>query len=137
MGKKKVTKKTQVKKQAPETTPESDGWEIVGNVWDDIYLFENPGDTFEGIYLSSAADVGPNASHVHIFLVDKVRTGVWGSAALDQRMKSCKVGYQTRIRFDSLALAQKSGRSYRDFQVWQQDKPAPGYSEVSGDDIPF
>ncbi len=137
MAKQKVTKKTQAKKAPPETTPESEGWEVVGNTWDDVYLFSNPGDVFEGIYVASAADIGPNSSYVHIFLVDGVRIGVWGSAALDQRMKSCKVGYMTRIRFDSLALAQKSGRSYRDFQVWQQDRPAPGYSEAPEDDIPF
>lgn len=137
MAKSKKTKATKASRTAPSTPPEENGWKVVGNVWDEMFTFEKQGDTFEGVYISTGHDIGPNSSQVHIFADGPHRIGIWGSSALDQRMKSAKPGFMTRIRYDSLALATKSGREYKDFQVWQQEKIAPGYSAPTEDDIPF
>jgi len=137
MAKKTAARKAKDRKKAPEHEPQEDGWKVVGNVWDEMYLFENPGDEFTGVFLSTGHDIGPNRSQVHIFDVKGKRIGIWGSSALDQRMQSAKTGYMTRIRYDALALATKSGREYKDFQVWQQEQLAPGYSAGPDDDIPF
>lgn len=137
MGKKRSTKSTGKKAPASKTDPQENGWELIGNVWDEMFTFENPGDEFIGVYISTGHDIGPNASQVHIFAKGPHRIGLWGSSALDQRMKTAKPGYMTKVRFDSLALATKSGREYKDFQVWQQNQPAPGYSEAPQEDIPF
>lgn len=137
MAKKRSTKSTASSKKQPETTPEQDGWKVVGNVWDEMFLFETPGDEFTGVYLSTGHDIGPNRSQVHIFADGVHRIGIWGSSALDQRMQSARTGHMTRIRYDALALASKSNREYKDFQVWQMEGLAPGYSAGPDDDIPF
>lgn len=137
MAKSKKTRASKASQKAPDTTPEANGWSEIGDVWDDMFLFENPGDTFEGVYTRTAHEIGPNSSQVHIFEKANVKTGIWGSAALDQRMRGAKPGYLTRVIYESLALSPKSGREYKDFKVYQQADPAPGYAAVTDDDIPF
>lgn len=131
------SKKTKVKAEPPiDQNGVDEGWGEIGDFWDEIFLFEKAGDVFEGVYIRTSDNIGPNESKVHVFQVGQERVGVWGSSALDTRMATAKAGFMTRVRFESLAIAQKSGREYRDFKVFQRKEPAPGFSDM-GEDIPF
>lgn len=112
-------------------------WEQVGDHWDEMHAFEDVGDVFEGIYLCSVDDVGPNKSMVHIFDVQTVRTGVWGSSVLDRRMGSVTPGHMVRITYESNEVNPASGRTYKALEVLQKKRPEKGFEHLADRDVPF
>jgi len=117
------------KEQEPEV---NEGWEEVGDHWDEIHEFKKAQDQITGVLVNVAAEVGPNESNVYIILVDNVRFGIWGSAILDRRMASVNVGDQCKVVYLGTEESPTTGREFKDFKVYRKATPKP-----TGDDIPF
>lgn len=136
MAKKTQSKPTKQDEQPPIDEQPDGEWEEIGDFWDSMFLFEGEGATFDGIYQQSVADIGPNKSKVHIFLRDGIRVGVWGSAVLDRRMEGVEPGRLTRIKHCGEAVSGESGRTYKEFKIWQKKQPVVLASNPN-DDIPY
>jgi hypothetical protein len=66
-------------------------------------------ESFEGTYLSSKENVGPNDSMMYEFrALDGSSVSVWGSTVLDNKMKH--IAPDTRVRIVSLGM-KKSPKS--------------------------
>lgn len=120
------------KKDKEQKTDPNEGWEEVGDHWDDIHEFKKAKDELAGVLLNVAAEVGPNESNVYIIGKDGVRYGVWGSAILDRRMASVNVGDQVKMVYLGEEESPKTGRTFKDFKVYRK----PGQIAPS-EDIPF
>lgn len=116
--------------------PVQDGWEEVVESWDDIFTFDSKNDTIAGVMLAKVPGVGPNASTVYIIEKDGVKFGIWGSAVLDNRMRSVNPKDEVMVCYLGKAVAPKSNREYHDYKVFTRGtKHAP--PPASHDDIPF
>ena len=132
------------KKDAPKKEPPKEpdlpeipgGYDEVGDYWEKMFAFEKKGDFISGIYRGSVGNIGENLSTVHIFEVDGERIGVWGSAVLDKRMDSVKVNGDTMVVLQGREVSESSGRTYKDFKVYQKRGTGTARKHVK-DDIPF
>ncbi len=120
------------KKAEEQKTDPNEGWEEVGDHWDEIHEFSKAGDEITGVLVNVAAEVGPNESNVYIILKGDIRFGIWGSAILDRRMASVNTGDECKVVYLGLEESPKSGREFKDFKVYRKPQPA-----LTGDDIPF
>lgn len=122
------TEQEKERKAIKSETP--DGYDEVGDHWDDMFTFDIKHPEVAGNFLGTALHIGENDSAVHILLVDGVRTGVWGSTLLDSRMKSVEEGDRIMIRYMGTEQSPKSGREYKDFKVFRAKKaPSKGSSK--------
>lgn len=71
---------------------------------------EEDGDSIEGILLKVENNVGANNSNLYTIEVDNKPFGVWGSAILDPRMASARIGDFIKIEYKGLGEA-KAGHS--------------------------
>lgn len=135
-----VKKQSEKKDNASlDTVPDfgdMDDFEEVGGFWDDMFFFEAEGDHLTGSYLRSVDNVGPNDSIVHVLSVDNIPIGIWGTVLLDNRMESIEAGDIVRIVYNGMLVNEKTGRSYRSFNVYKKKVEKPAASD-SSDDIPF
>jgi len=131
------------KAKEPETQSE-EGWEEVGNFWDDMFLFEKPGEFITGIYLTSIDNVGVNASMVHVIEVDDDRIGIWGGAILDDRFARIQEGWKVAVKYIGDETSRSSGMTFRNFKVMAMKTDTVSTpsrpktkSTPPNDDIPF
>ena len=75
-----------------------------------MWIPEEAEDAIEGIFINAEHDVGANKSMLYTIDVNKVPTGVWGSAILDQRMAAIQPGEKVKITFKGLG-EKKSGHN--------------------------
>lgn len=111
-------------------------FEEVGGFWDDMYFFENEGDSLTGLFLRSVDNVGPNDSTVHVFKVNNIPIGIWGTVLLDNRMEGIESGDIIRVIYNGMLVNEKTGRSYRSFNVYKKKSSKPSNS-VNPGDIPL
>lgn len=129
----KQSKKEEISKTAPEV-PE--GYEEVGDYWDEMFAFENKGDEFKGMFVATIPNIGENQSNVHVFKVEGQRVGIWGSTILDNRMADIERNDSCMIVFEGQEVSPKSGRLFKSFKVYR--KPGLDMPKTPGeDDIPF
>ncbi len=122
------------KKQDP--IPQEDGWEEVVESWDEIFTFTKKDNTLSGILQAKVPEVGPNDSTVYVIESDGTRFGIWGSAILDNRMRSVNPKDEVMIVYLGEAIAPKSNREYHDYKVMVRGtRHVP--QRLSGEDIPF
>lgn len=135
MAKRKTKKEIDEEVKAKQgETPE--GWDEVGDHWEEMFIFDKDHLEIEGTFLGTAPHIGENDSNVHILNSKGIRTGIWGSSLLDTRMKGVEEGDYIMIRYIGMPTAKKSGRAYKDFKVFRkQGTQSP--SPVDSDDIPF
>lgn len=123
-------------KKKAQPTPQEEGWQEVVESWDDIFTFDKKNDTITGILQAKVPDVGPNNSTVYIIEKDGIRLGIWGSAILDNRMRSVNPKDEVMVIYLGEAVAPKSGREYHDYKVLTRGvKHVP--AQPDGDEIPF
>ena len=109
----------------------------------------------EGVLLKITEDVGENHSTMYTLILENgQRQNVWGSTTMDQRIGPSDVGNFCRIQFVGMAKNPKTGRTFKDIQVYWETEPVdervldwPGYKNnevplgaepVEGDDeVPF
>lgn len=144
MAKKAAPKKEPPKESPPDMPEIPSGYEEVGDYWEQMFVFDKVSDYIAGIYRGSVANIGENESNVHIFEVDGVRIGVWGSVVLDKRMDAVKMNAQAMLVYEGVEVSEKTGRTYKDFKVYQ--KKGTGQTRTPNrqpsrtgheDDIPF
>lgn len=125
-----------VAKKKPKEAPTENGWEEVVESWDEIFTFDKKNDTIAGILQAKVSDVGPNESTVYVVEKDGVKFGIWGSAILDNRMRSVNPKDEIMILYLGKAIAPKSQREYHDFKVFTRGtKHTP--AQPADDEIPF
>jgi len=93
-------------------------WEKVelSPIWD----FEETKELL-GVYVSKEEKVGPNNSNLYEFeKPGGERIGVWGSTVLDKRFKNLQFGEEVRVVFKGEAKGEKTGRTYKDFDVYRR-----------------
>lgn len=96
------------------------------------------GDSLVGRFQGVRENVGPNNSNLYSF---KVKDGkvldVWGSTLLDTRFKNLNEGELVKVVYLGKEQSQKSGRNYRNYEVWHEDKEAMEEAvNKDEDDIP-
>jgi len=72
----------------------------------------------EGKYKGMKENVGKNNSR--LYFVEKTvgeEVSFWGSSLLDNQMRSVPVGSFVRIHYLGMAIAEKSKRSYKNFEI--------------------
>lgn len=122
------------KKQDP--IPQEDGWEEVVESWDEIFTFTKKDNTLTGILQAKVPEVGPNDSNVYVIEKDGIRYGIWGSAILDNRMRSVNPKDEVMIVYLGEAVAPKSNREYHDYKVMVRGtRHIP--QAIPGEDVPF
>ena len=136
MAKKKPENKPNAPQDAAPDFEDMGDFEEVGGFWDDMYFFENEGDTLTGLFLRSVDNVGPNDSTVHVFKVNNVPIGIWGTVLLDNRMEGIESGDIIRVIYNGMLVNEKTGRSYRSFNVYKKKSSKPSNSDNLSD-IPF
>ena len=89
----------------------------------------------EGVLEKIAADVGENDSTMYTLIMESgERQNVWGSTTMDQRILESDIGNFCRIQFEGMAKNPKTGRKFKDIQVYWEAEPVdervanwPGY----------
>ena len=82
-----------------------------------MWLPEKDGDCIEGVFIKAESDVGANKSMLYTIDANKVPTGVWGSAILDQRMAAIVPGVKVRITFKGLGEKKAGHNAPKIFKV--------------------
>ena len=136
MAKQKAQKPKNAKPPNDKSPPIPKGYDEVGDFWESMFAFENPGDFIQGKYCGTVGDIGENESNVHILESEGKRVGMWGSSVLDKRMRSVNLGADVMVVYQSLETSEKSGRDYRDFKVYAK-KGTGVPRKAAEDDIPF
>ena len=79
---------------------------------------EKIGDNIVGVLLGKEIDVGVNKSSIYSLQTeDGEIVSVWGSSVIDPRLKNAEVGTVVKITFLGEQLSEKSGRTYKDYDV--------------------
>ena len=89
----------------------------------------------EGVLEKITEDVGENDSTMYTLIMESgERQNVWGSTTMDQRIQKSDVGNFCRIQFDGIQKNPKTGRKFKDIQVYWEVEPVdervqnwPGY----------
>lgn len=72
-----------------------------------------------GIYLSREEGVGPNESVLYTFETENGEiVGIWGNSVVEDKLKFVAVGAEVKIVYLGKATSEKSGREYRNFEVF-------------------
>lgn len=105
--------------------------------------------TLVGKYLNQKNNIGKNNSTIYIFeKEDGEKIGVWSSAVIDIRIKEAKVGDTIKFVYLGKQTNPKTGRVFKNFDVFIDDAVVEPKNEVStkkkiikqdkdGEDIPF
>jgi hypothetical protein len=91
--------------------------------------------SLEGVYQRKKENVGPNKSSMYFFeLTDGSVFAVWGNTVLDGKMASAPIGSQLRITYLGTKKNEKTGRTYKDFEVelWEEEEDIDG-GEIEGE----
>ncbi len=79
-----------------------------------------------GTFTSIEQNVGPNASNLYHFKQeDETEINIWGNTLLDNRLKHLEAGQKVKIIYLGLATSPKTGREYKDFEIYV-DEPDEG-----------
>jgi|TARA_Y100000296_G_C5176928_1_gene260641 hypothetical protein len=113
-----------------EEKAQEETWQEVNpetsKTWD-----EKKDDTIQGVYTGKKENVGVNKSTIYILDVKGENIGVWGSTVLDGRFENIKEGTEVKIEYLGYKDAEKGGKSYKDYRVFQRALP---FKEVDGED---
>lgn len=106
----------------------SDGWNK--SEMSPSWKPEKAGDEIMGILTDKQEQVGPNNSMY--YTVEKKDNhevvGIWGSTALDTKMKKVHVGQEIRIVYKGkLKSTKRAGATYKDFDVFFRNAKADDY----------
>lgn len=115
-----------------------EGFEEVSGATQGTWDFDtNP--IFRGTFIETEEGIGANNSKMHFFNDDKGETvGVWGTAILDARLRTCKPGDTVVIIFEGRKKSEKvKGREYKDFTVHKKSATGTAPAKNPGEDIPF
>lgn len=112
-------------------------WKKVGGIvdtWDPELTKE-----VQGKYVEKQENIGRNNSTKYVFeQADGAQIGVWGSAVIDNRMKSVNVGDEVKIVFLGKQKNPKTGMSFKAFDVFVRRADNKGSETTEEkDDIPF
>ena len=132
----KVQKDKNVPDKSPGEKTVPEGFEEVGPCWDDMYLFKDTGDIFQGTFIQTVPDVGPNKSNVHVFQREDERIGIWGSILLDNRIAVISPDTLIHVVYNGDEVSDKSGREYKSYSVYRKKGPLTP-SDNPSDDVPF
>ena len=112
-----------------------DEWEEISGsstnskTWD---FTTNP--EFIGYYVGVQSNVGKNASNLYSFRQESGEmVSIWGSALLDNRLVSLEVGEKVKIVYQGKERNPKSGREYKNFQIFHSTAK---HKENRMDDVP-
>lgn len=111
----------------------NDGWQKVEMVptWD----FEEKKELV-GVFVSKEEKVGPNESNLYTFeLPDHSNIGVWGNTVLDIRLKNLKFGEEVKIEYLGKETSEKTGREYRNFEVYHRMSSFEKVDEEAGQEV--
>ena len=76
----------------------------------------------EGLLEEVKTNVGRNGSNVYVIKKkDGEEIGVWGSTALDPKMEEVDLGNPVKIEYMGMVTSEKSGRTYKAFEVYTDD----------------
>lgn len=131
---KKATKTTEKVNPKAQEVPE--GFEEVGDHWDEMFMLSDETPEIMGIYRQTADNIGEFKSKVHILNAGSSRIGVWGSTLLDSRMACVTPGNIVIIRYMGVEHSEKSGREYQVYKVFEK-KGTLRQTGPDGEDIPF
>lgn len=77
-----------------------------------------------GVLVNKEENVGPNESMMYTIETETgERLGVWGSTVLNSRMGQVPVGTEVKIVYKGKATSDKTGRQYKDYEVYIRDAP--------------
>ena len=93
-------------------------WKKVEPSNSDVWKPENQGDTIQGKYKTVKQEVGQNESNLYLLETEEGEYGVWGSAVIDSRMSEVPLGSMVKIVYKGKATGEKSGREYKDFDIF-------------------
>jgi len=85
----------------------------------DVWKFENPDDTFEGVLVEKRSDIGGYGSNAYMVENENGQFIVWGCAVLDDRMKFVQPGDQIKIVFKGVQK-NKRGQDTKMFDVYKK-----------------
>ena len=111
--------------------PDEEGWERVGGDTGDMWDFDENA-VLQGVLVDVRRDVGPNNSNIYQIHQDYPEgevVGMWGSTLLDGRFLaddgSLKIplGNEVRVEYKGKEKSEKSGRSYKNFEVFHRPRP--------------
>ena len=76
-----------------------------------------------GILKQVKTKVGPNESNLYVLKREgKEDIAVWGSTVIDSRMEDIELGSEVKIVFLGEATSEKTGRNYKNYEVYTKDK---------------
>lgn len=99
-------------------------WKKVERKQSETWDWDSDGSVLEGELLEKEENVGSNNSMLYrIRLNDGEEMAVWGSTALDSRMKVIEPGMKIRITYKGKVKSEKTGRTYKDFNLdlWEEN----------------
>jgi hypothetical protein len=103
---------------------------IKSDVWD----FDDNKE-FEGYFKSVQENIGPNNSNLWTFEgLDGKDYSIWGSKVLDNRFSTLKKGMKTKVVYLGKKKSEKTGRPYKDFDVYKDETDIKSFEEVIGDE---
>jgi len=76
----------------------------------------------EGGFVRKETNVGPNNSNMYYFKTPTEEVCCWGNTVLDSRLMDAEVGDRIKIVYKGMATSPKTGREYKDFEVFFWDK---------------
>lgn len=90
------------------------------------FKFEQEGQELEGYYVGCLENQGSEGkSTIHTFKKeDGEEVSIWGSAVIDDQLSKVEFGGYVLIKYLGLKKAKTGGRSYHDFEVFE-DTSAP------------
>ena len=91
----------------------------IDRMWPDASTLKE-GDGVQGRYVSKMENIGKNNSNIYLLEASDGKTiGVWGSSVIDNKMRNIAEGKMVAIEFIGDAVSEKTGRTYRDYEVGQ------------------
>ena len=101
------------------------------NVW----KYENPEDSIEGVYITKKEDVGVHNSKAYYIENKAGQHLVWGSTVLDDRMSIIKVGEYIKITFMGTQKNQR-GQDTKIFKVQREERAVESNSFMGMGQVP-
>jgi len=97
-------------------------WTKVSEATGEAWNWENG--AVQGVYLEKRENIGENESNMYM-LKDAKRAiiGVWGTTVVDAKMQAVEVGNEVRITPLGEKKSEKSGRTYKDYDVEYRETP--------------
>ena len=113
-------------------------WEKIETSEAKLWDFEKDGAELTGKLIEVRTGVGQNDSNIYtVEQEDGELRGFWGTTVLDGRLKNIEFGDFVKVVFLGRETSEKSGREYKNFEVYRRTAKGKIPEDVAPKEVPL